>query len=244
MGVDDPRTGPFADFLRSWIGKTDMVVLLGDIFDFYYGFRGAVFWQHLTALAALRDLTQAGVRVVYVEGNHEFQIAEVCEEGLGVEAMEGVGEVTVGGHRIYLCHGDRADPTDWGYRFLYFALRNRVTAAFARLLPPSWAWALARLASDTSRAYKSGRGKRLNDLYRQVARSRVEEGYHAALFGHSHMPALEEVQVDRQSGWFGNCGDGLEHRTYLRFDGNEFTLEEYPEEIPSVSRTGALAQRS
>jgi len=228
--VDDPRLDAFADFLRSWIGKVDVVVLLGDIFDFYYGFRGVVFWQHVAPLAAMRDLAQSGVRVIFVEGNHEFRIAEACRDGLGIETFPGEGTLELGGRKIWLAHGDRADPKDYGYRFLYFALRNRVTAAVASLVPPRFAWWMARLASDGSRAYVGNRGERLNDLYRTVTRAKVEQGYFAALFGHSHQPALEAVGP----GWFGNCGDWVLNRTYLYFDGDRFELRDGPETFPQL----------
>ena len=235
LGVDDPRMDPFADFLRSFIGKVDTMVLLGDIFDFYYGFRGVVFWQHVAPLAAMREIAASGVRVVFVEGNHEFRIAEALEQGLGVETLPGRGEITVAGQRIWLAHGDRADPRDYGYRFLYFVLRNPVTATLAGMVPPRLAWWMARLASDGSRAYAGGRGQRLNDLFRKIAIERVQRGYHAALFGHSHQPALEEIQVGERRGWFGNCGDWVRHNTYLTFDGATFELHEHPALVPESS---------
>lgn len=234
MGIDDPRMDAFADFLRSWIGRMDMVVLLGDIFDFYYGFRGVVFWEHIAPLAAMRDLVQAGVRVVFVEGNHEFRIAEACRKGLGVETLPGTGEVTVGGRRIYLSHGDLADPSDYGYRFLYFFLRNPVTAALAGAVPPRFAWWLARRASDTSRAYAGGRGQRLNEMFRRIAVEKIQAGYDAALFGHSHQPELEEVTVGSKTGTFGNCGDWVKSRTYIRFEGESFELCNVPEDFPAL----------
>jgi UDP-2,3-diacylglucosamine pyrophosphatase LpxH len=71
-------------------------------------------------------------------------------------------------------------------------------------------------------------------LFRKVTEEQVAQGFDAALFGHSHMPALESVEVDGRSGWFGNCGDWVQHRTYLRLDEDGFVLEELsdPERAP------------
>lgn len=224
-GVDDPRTEPFAAFLRSFKGTCDVMCLVGDLFDFYYGFKSVVYWQHLPALAAFQELKQSGMKLVFIEGNHEFRIAEAMRGAFGMETFVGEGEVTIGGKRILLCHGDLADPKDYGYRLLHWALRNPVTAAAASLAPPSLALAIAGLASDQSRAYKSGRGERLTNLFREKAKRAIADGCDAAIFGHSHWPVLETIEVPGRSGTFANCGDWVEHFTYLRFDGNAFTLE-------------------
>lgn len=224
QGVDDPRTGPFAEFLLSFKGTVDVMCLVGDLFDFYYGFKSVVYWQHLPALAAFHELKKSGMKLVFIEGNHEFRIAEAMRGAFGMETHVGEGEVLIGGKRILLCHGDLADPKDVGYRFLHWALRNPVTAAAASFAPPSLALAVARLASDQSRAYKSGRGERLTALFREKARSAIADGFDAAIFGHSHWPVLETVEVPGRSGTFANCGDWVEHFTYLRFDGTAFTL--------------------
>lgn len=225
QGVDDPRTGPFSEFLRSLKGTADVMCIVGDLFDFYYGFKSVVYWQHLPALAAFDELRRSGMKLVFIEGNHEFRVAEAMRGAFGMETFVGEGEVRIGDTRILLCHGDLADPKDYGYRFLHWALRNPLTAAAASLAPPSLAMAVARLASDQSRAYKSGRGERLTGLFRERAKRAIAEGYDAAIFGHSHWPVLETIEVPGRSGTFANCGDWVEHFTYLRFDGNRFTLE-------------------
>ena len=224
-GVDDPRTAPFADFVRSFKGTADMMCIVGDLFDFYYGFKSVVYWQHLPALAAFDELRRSGMKLVFVEGNHEFRVAEAMRGAFGMETHVSEGEVVVNGKKIFLCHGDLADPKDYGYRFLHWALRNPVTAFAVSMTPPSLALAVARLASDQSRAYAGGRGERLTKLFREKARGAIAAGADAAIFGHSHYPVLETIDVSGRSGTFANCGDWVEHFTYLRFDGERFTLE-------------------
>lgn len=223
-GVDDPRTRPFAEFLRGWKGKTESLFIVGDLFDFYYGFKSVVYWQHLPAFAAIDELVRDGMRVAFVEGNHEFRVAEAFRGAFGIETFESEGEVVVRGKRILLCHGDLADPTDRGYRFLHWALRNRLTAAIGGMVPPSVAMRVARLASDGSRAYAMGRGERLTELFRARARRAIAGGAHAAIFGHSHFPVLETLEAEGQTGTFANCGDWVEHFTHVTWDGERFDL--------------------
>lgn len=238
-GVDDPRTQPFADFVRSFKGTADLMCIVGDLFDFYYGFKSVVYWQHLPALAAFDELRRSGMKLVFVEGNHEFRIAEAMRGAFGMETFVGEGEIRVNGKRIHLNHGDLADPKDYGYRFLHWALRNPVTSFAASLVPPSWALGVARLASDQSRAYAGGRGERLTKLFRERAKEAIGAGYDAAIFGHSHWPVLETVEVSGRSGTFANCGDWVEHFTYLRFDGERFTLN-HADPVPKRSQASKV----
>ena len=221
-GVDDARTRPFADFLRSWVGKTETLVLLGDIFDFYYGFKSVVYWQHLPALAAIDELVRDGIRVIFVEGNHEFRIAEAFRGAFGIETFESEGTIDVRGKKILLCHGDLANPKDRGYRLLHWAMRNPLIAAMCGMVPPSVAQRMGKLASDGSRAYANGRGERLTALFREKARASIAAGCDAAIFGHSHHPVLETIESGGRTGTFANCGDWVEHFTHLTFDGTTF----------------------
>ncbi len=224
-GVDDARTRPFADFVRSFKGRYEAMYIVGDLFDFYYGFKSVVYWHHLPAFAAFDELARSGMKLGYVEGNHEFRIAEAFRGALGCETFVGEGEIRVAGKRILLCHGDLADPKDYGYRFLHWALRNPMTSAVAGVMPPSLAMAVARLAADGSRAYKGGRGERLTTIFREKAKAAIAAGCDAAVFGHSHHPVLETLDVSGRSGTFANCGDWVQHFTYLTFDGSRFSLE-------------------
>src|SRR3954465_6595752 len=115
-GVDDPRTAPFAEFLRSWKGKADAMFIVGDLFDFYYGFKDVIYWQHLPAFAAFEELVRSGMRIGYIEGNHEFRVAEAFRGALGIETWATDAEINIAGKRILLTHGDLADPKDYGYR--------------------------------------------------------------------------------------------------------------------------------
>ena len=141
-----------------------------------------------------------------------------------METFAGDADVTVAGKRILLCHGDLADPKDYGYRFLHWALRNPLTAAIASALPPSFLLTLARRVSDGSRAYANGRGERLTERFRLRARQAIAEGFDAAIFGHSHYPVLETLIENGRTGTFVNCGDWVENFTHVTFDGTVFSL--------------------
>ncbi len=71
---DDERTKAFLDFLGriETQFKCDTLVLLGDIFDFFNARQLFYFQLWKPVFDRLRTLKEAGVRVVFVEGNHDY----------------------------------------------------------------------------------------------------------------------------------------------------------------------------
>src|SRR6056297_1490602 len=72
----------FLDFLNSLRGETRTLFLLGDIFEFWIGYRHIVFSPYVPVLDALRRLKEAGTEIVYVEGNHDFHVGPYFEKVL------------------------------------------------------------------------------------------------------------------------------------------------------------------
>lgn len=68
---DDARTRAFCEFLDS-VSGCDSLVLLGDIFDFINARQHFYFRHWREVFARLRRLREKGVRVVFVEGNHDY----------------------------------------------------------------------------------------------------------------------------------------------------------------------------
>jgi len=64
------------DFLDEQCGKTDILVLLGDIFEFWIG-KNSVITDYVPLIDALERLHQQGTKLVYVEGNHDFHLGPV-----------------------------------------------------------------------------------------------------------------------------------------------------------------------
>jgi UDP-2,3-diacylglucosamine hydrolase len=148
------------DFLQSQRGQVRTLVLLGDIFEFWIGYRHTVFAPYVPLLESLRQLREQGTRIVYVEGNHDFHLGPYFEQVLGCRILPDGGVIELGSEKIYIGHGDLVNPNDKGYRLLRRFLRSRLLLWLSRLLPPDWAWTIARWGSRMSQKKhdeKSGR---------------------------------------------------------------------------------------
>ena len=67
------------EFIGSLEGNTRTLYLLGDIFEFWVGYRHVVFTAYLPLLEALRRLRKTGTEIVFIEtGIGLFENAEIA----------------------------------------------------------------------------------------------------------------------------------------------------------------------
>jgi UDP-2,3-diacylglucosamine hydrolase len=226
--IEQKTVGLLCAFLRQHRGDLEHLVILGDLFDFWFEYRNLVPKGNLELLFWLKQLVDEGVVVSYVCGNHDFWLGDFMTKHLGFAVYNNELVLENGERRVLVLHGDGVAPSDWKYRILKRILRNRLNAALYRLLPPSFAFWLAHKVSGRSRRYgdQSPREGFLREYY-EYSRQRHTEGYSAVICGHLHYPEIQEFD----SGFYVNCGDWLSHNSVVRWDGSKFELLTATEEI-------------
>lgn len=204
----------FIRFTRHWQGRAELLLINGDLFDFWFEYRTAVPSQHFHVLRALADLRDSGVRILLIGGNHDAWGGPFLEGEIGIELSDGPLELPLGGRRAFVAHGDGLGPGDLGYKMLKRVLRSRVTRRAFRLIHPDLA---QRIAGGVSRT-----GERGPTHPRVQARARILETYAVELLrsrpdlevvvlGHCHVPQLRRVDG---RGYYVNSGDWVVHRTF------------------------------
>jgi UDP-2,3-diacylglucosamine hydrolase len=210
-------------FLEGLRGKTRTLYLLGDIFEFWIGYRHAVFSAYVPVLEALRRLREDGTDLVFVEGNHDFNMGPYFEQILGCRVIADDAAVDVDGLRIYLAHGDLADPADSGYRLLRRLLHSRFTLFLARLVTPDLPWAISRWMGRQSRKQYGTRSLRRQpeELILAHARRRFSEGHQAVVTGHFH----HSLFLADPAGTVVALGDWIDQYSYAVLEDGAFRLE-------------------
>ena len=205
-GLADPNQASLVDFLRRW--ETDELVLVGDVFDAWWGWSHAVYSAYVPLLGTLWDLRRRGVRVTWVGGNHDFFAGTVIQQDLGI-AVAPRWEGRAGAQRVVAIHGDEADVS-WGQRALTMLLRGPVAHGVMRILGPGAGWSLSRKLSGHSRAHGGPGLERILDAQRVLADRMLGTDADVLCVGHSHAPGVET----RTGGTLVNLGDWLDHRTF------------------------------
>lgn len=209
-------------FLDQLQGATDMLCILGDLFDFRVGLPALAFAEQEPILAALRRLSDGGVRIVYLEGNHDFQLGSSFARQIGAELYSRPVTLELDGKRVYLCHGDLVNPADWRYRLLYLVLRSRLTLLGARLVPAGLVLGVrSRLQTTSRKRYRTNR-RRWNyaAIIRRFAAVRRAAGDDAVVLGHFHLPFLDQEPDFTLL----SLGDWDERLSYGLLDDGRFSL--------------------
>jgi UDP-2,3-diacylglucosamine hydrolase len=191
---DDDNYRQLLRFLEELQGTTDTLCILGDLFDFRIGLPQLAFEEHEPIIAALLRLRQAGTRLIYLEGNHDFQLGPGFAERIGAELYAGPAVVELQGKRVLLCHGDLINRADWRYRLLYHTVRNRALLWSGRWLPASVVHRIRKRLQRSSGGRYADNTARWD--YRRIisdyaSRIRSQE-LDAVVLGHFHLPLLEQ----------------------------------------------------
>ncbi|HTY36129.1 MAG TPA: UDP-2,3-diacylglucosamine diphosphatase [Bacteroidota bacterium] len=196
--------------------------IVGDLFDFWFEYRTVVPKGYVRLFAKLADLSESGVSLTYLAGNHDFWLRDYFEQEMGMKIVRDPVERTIHGKRFYLHHGDGLLRNDTGYRILKSVLRNKVNIALFSLVHPDLAAAIARWSSHKSRQYTSKRKYEGDDMA-TFAEQKINEGYDFVVMGHNHVPCKRNIG----QGVYVNLGDWISERTYAVFDGQSLDLKQW-----------------
>jgi UDP-2,3-diacylglucosamine hydrolase len=222
--ANDPLYRSFLSFLNLERSPDDIIVLGGDIFDFFIGASphfSPIYWEYF---AVLKNLENKRIRIVYIEGNHDFQLSESYKGLQNIQIVQNDTRITVDNDTIYFAHGDLVDKGDIAYQSLRKILRSQPIETLAHALPGSWVNWIGATSSAISQARYDrkviqadpNRLQRLRLMFRGYAEKKIkDENLSSVVMGHCH--DLDEFIFnyegrDRQ---YINGGYPKAHRSFL-----------------------------
>ena len=200
-------------FLRTLPAQGGSLVINGDLFDFWFEWKSVVPRTGVRIIAALADLRERGMPVVWIAGNHDCWGGDVLRDDYGIEYRMDPWEGELAGWRARVDHGDGLrGKEDRGYRALRRVVRHPWSIRAFRALHPDVGTRLATGSSHASRTYKPGDG---DAGLRSVAHAELARRPELELlvYGHSHVRRLERVAG---GGIYANPGTWMEAPCFLR----------------------------
>jgi UDP-2,3-diacylglucosamine hydrolase len=214
--VPESTERAFRGFLRHAADAASFLLINGDLFDFWFEYRTVILREHYRVLAALKDVVEAGVPVAFVGGNHDAWAGAFLRDEIGIALHEGPVEMTLGGRRALVAHGDGVGRGDLKYRAMKAVIRSRPAVWGYRILHPDVSRFITAAASSTEHKAGSGdAGARGRARFIEAwARERLvaDPALDLVIAGHAHVPAVVEVAPER---WYANAGDWIRHFSYL-----------------------------
>jgi UDP-2,3-diacylglucosamine hydrolase len=201
----------------------DGLFLLGDIFEFWLGYRHVVFTAYLPLLEKLRQLATAGTKIYFVEGNHDFHLGPYFTEVLGGTIIPDQQLVEWDGKKLLLCHGDLLNPNP-NYQRLRRFWRSNLVRLLAKIIHPDPVWAFGLWLCNLSKN-KHPKNCRWDPspMLIPFAEKEFSAGADAVLCGHFHHPidtSVDEKQIIA-------VGDWIEQFSYAEMLDGRLSLKTY-----------------
>jgi UDP-2,3-diacylglucosamine hydrolase len=212
----------FLSFLEHAASEAASLLIVGDLFDFWFEYGSIIHGKHFRVLAALARLVESGVPVSMVGGNHDAWGGRFLQEEVGMKFVPGALRLTLGGRSALAIHGDGVGVGDFKYRALKAVIRSRAATWAFRMLHPEVGHRLARAVSTTEAKAGSGdessegRTRYIEDWAKRTLRE--DPGVDVVVCGHAHIPRILEVEPGR---YYLNAGDWIDDFTYITLRAGE-----------------------
>ncbi|WP_341921268.1 UDP-2,3-diacylglucosamine diphosphatase [Hydrocarboniphaga effusa] len=206
----------FLRFLQGPARKARAVYLLGDVFEAWIGDEDGLA-HYGDEIAALRALSEAGVRVFFQHGNRDFLVGERFAQASGASLLADPSVVDIEGRRTLLTHGDLLCTDDIGYQRWRRFSRNGVVQWLFMRIPGGLKRAIAdrlRRGSKSAKTRKSTAIMDVNDT--AVSACFLRHGVDRIIHGHTHRPDVHHELIDGRTCERIVLADWREHsREYL-----------------------------
>lgn len=207
------------------------IMILGDMFDFWYEYKYVVPKGYTRLLGKLAEIADSGIPITFFVGNHDMWMRGYFEKELNIPVYFEPKIYEWNNKRFFIGHGDGLGPGDHKYKMLKKIFRSRLCQWFFGVLHPSWGIGLANYFSKKSRIKTMVTDKKFLGEDREwlIIFSRqtlAKEHFDYFIFGHRHFPL--DFTLNKSSRYI-NLGDWVRDFTYAHFDGNDLFLKKWEE---------------
>jgi UDP-2,3-diacylglucosamine hydrolase len=169
--------------------------------------------------------------VHFIRGNRDFLLGEAFAQRAGARILPDPAVVVLYGKPTLLMHGDLLCTDDVAYQQFRAQTRNPQWQAQFLSQPLVARIAFAQQARAASKAHQSGlKDKGTMETITDVAPATVEStfsryGIDTMIHGHTHRPAVHELDVDGHACTRIVLGDWYDQGSVLRLDARGFDLQ-------------------
>ncbi len=217
------------------------IYFLGDIFDYWFEYKHVVPRGFTRFLGKLAHLSDAGVELHFMVGNHDVWMKDYFEKEIGGKVYHNSITVDLLRKRFRLSHGDAEyKQENFANKLSYYLFRNRICQRLYAAVHPRWTVGLAYYLS-----YKS-RVKGLKDQYHGKIPHALRNDYfevenellvrfakdHSVshpdvdfyIFGHRHL--MLDLALRNKSRVL-LLGDWIQYNSFAVWDGENLFLDQF-----------------
>lgn len=225
LGVNPPgaladREKTLVDFIGSIKGNASHLVIVGDLFEFWYEYNDYANSNHFELLFALRELVLSGCEVHLLRGNHDFAYGDFFPKSLGVQVHRSL-VLEIQGKRVYFHHGDGVAKSDHGYRIMRRVLDMPLNRWLFKQIHPDWGMALARFVGRNSRKVGESRKIKLDEYLNWGKSILKKKKCDICIHGHHHIAGIWDVE----GGLVASPGEWIRKPAFIRMEKGGLNLQ-------------------
>jgi len=218
----------FFRFMEQQAPKADALYILGDFFEAWIGDD----MQHEfidMVKQSLRTLTETGIPVYLMHGNRDFLIGKQFTDETGCQLLEDPTLLDLFGRKVLLMHGDTLCTRDVDYMAFRQMVRNPAWQKdfLSKTLPERLA-----IAENIRAASKEKTGQLQYEIMdvtpSEVEKVMTEQGVQLLIHGHTHRPAVHQLEVNGKAAERVVLGDWHSAGWVLSFSEDGYKLQDFP----------------
>lgn len=218
LEAERPEIGEqFLGFLEGEALGGDALYILGDLFESWVGDDDPSPY-YADMKAAIRRLSDSGQTVYFMHGNRDFAIGERFAEETGVKLLADPLKLDLYGTSALLSHGDALCTDDVEYQ--QFRAMTRNPEWLSMMLQKTLEERLAFAAQARQQSIAHGAiAADIMDVNQEAVEQTIREyGVDILLHGHTHRPAVHNVDLGNRAAQRIVLGDWYEQGSVVRWD--------------------------
>lgn len=222
-------TGAFLGFLKTHAMGVERLYILGDFFEAWIGDDERTPLQEQVA-AALREVRDSGTEIFLMHGNRDFLIGNDYCERAGATLLDDPTVIDLYGTPALLMHGDSLCTADVEYQKFRANMRNPKMQKMMLARPLKDRQQMARQLRQMSMAKNQGKAEDIMDVTpEEVVRELEHHGVQMMIHGHTHRPAIHDLEANGEPARRIVLGDWDTHVWWLEArSGQEPELKKVP----------------
>lgn len=218
-------TAGFLNFLAIQATNCDALYILGDLFEAWIGDDDPN-PLHQQVAQAIAKLT---CPVYFIHGNRDFLLGENFAQRCNMTLLPDTFVLMHEGKRAVILHGDTLCTDDQGYQKYRSLVHKPWIQKIFRCLPLAWRLRIATKMRSDSQQANQFKSQAIMDVNATAVQQLVNSSQvNFMIHGHTHRPALHQIEVDETLVVRGVLGAWHEKGWIIQWDEQGLTLLDFP----------------
>jgi UDP-2,3-diacylglucosamine hydrolase len=213
------------EFLQQKAPGADALYVLGDLFEMWIGDDDVnAFTTRVSS--AFRELADLGVAIYFIHGNRDFLIRSRFAQRSGIKLLPEHCVIDLYNTPTLIMHGDELCTRDVEYQKFRKKARGWWWPRLMLSLPLSTRRKIAEKGRQTSQANQQKLSQDIMDVTEsEVSKVMIEHNVTRLIHGHTHRPAIHEIDVAGKTSQRIVLGDWYDQGSILKITGDSLELQ-------------------